>query len=657
MKFYLIPIFCLSSHFLLGQSFEKVDNAVTSHAGSSRAATFADIDNDGWLDIFITNGVKGGEDNELYMNDGTGGFTKNESEIIVNDQSQSDGATWGDTDNDGDLDLYVVTWYGAKNYYYTNNESQFSIDNSINNSGFSETASWADFDKDGYLDLYITNSSNGSGSTNQFYINQGDGSFLTATGSSIIESSFNSRSVNWIDFDNDNDLDLFVSNEGSQNQLYINADGEFTSQSNSITTNANKSTGSSWADYDNDGDLDLYVANFAQPNELYQNNGDGTFTALSASLVINGSHYSFGTAWGDIDNDGDLDLFVANGFKGGTKISNNLYFNNGDGSFTEDADHLVVEETGWSFGAAFGDYDNDGFLDLLVANTFNESQTNGLYHNLGNDNNWVIIDLKGTASNQSAIGAKVKVTATINGEVTVQMREVSSQSCYNGQNSLRAHFGLGDASSIDLVEVIWPLGQSESFDDVDINQITSITETIPTDFVRTNFKILDRAIFIGDKIEIEDLSVYATSNEVEYAWDFDNDGVVDADEVNPDYAYETAGTYSIKLTITDGSEVYEKTREDYVMVTDPNILNISDINQSLKVYPNPVIDRLNLSTTLEISTIEIIDMTGKRHTYIENVGSDLSYLDMKAFGLRAGAYQLILTDHTERQIIKFLIKN
>lgn len=656
MKYNLMLILSLVSRVLLAQSFEKVENAVTTPSGSSRAATFVDIDGDGWLDIFVTNGKKGGDNNELYMNDGAGGFERDETSIITRDQSQSDGATWGDTDNDGDLDLYVVTWYGAKNYYYTSNGSAYAINNSINTSGYSETASWVDYDKDGYLDLYVTNSSNGTGSPNQFFHNLGDGNFAVEQSLSITKSSKNSRSVNWIDYDNDNDLDLFVSNEGAQNELYLNDDGEYVLQSNLVTTYAKNSTGSSWADYDNDGDLDLYVANYAQTNELYQNNGDGTFMAVSSSPVVTGSNYSFGTAWGDIDNDGDLDLFVANGFKSGTLVANNLYFNNGDGTFTEDTDHLIVEETGWSFGAAFGDYDNDGFLDLLVANTYNESQKNSLYHNLGNDNNWIILDLEGAASNRSAIGAKVKVTATINGESITQLREISSQSCYNGQNSMRAHFGLGDANSIDEVEIVWPLGNVETFNDIEINQIKNVTEAIPSDFVRANFTLGDQKVGIGENIDLIDLSVYAEESEVSYEWDFDNDGEIDSFSAIPEFSYQEAGTYSIRLVIKLGEQIFEKIRTDYINVIDPSILSVSPEMDAVMIYPNPVVDRLNFDTDFDIKTLKIIDIHGKAYVELTNQKTRSTSMDVSSLNLKPGVYHLILNGVNETQSVKFLIK-
>lgn len=597
------------------QFFEyNTETAVTESAGGSRAATFADVDNDGWLDIFITNGPSGGENNELFLNDGKGGFLQNTSSIITLDNSPSDGATWGDIDNDGDLDLYVATWYGAPNrLYFQNNDGSFTESKVIDSRGFSETASWADFNKNGYLDLYITNSSNGQGSNNEFYMNQADGLFHKEKNFEITKLAENSRSVNWIDYDNDDDLDLFVSNEDEPNELYRNDDGNLTPIIDiNVTSTKKTSMGSSWADYDNDGDLDLYVANFRDQNELYKNNGDGTFEQITTGDIVNDLNYSFGTAWGDIDNDGDLDLYVANGFSNSER-GNDLYINNGDGSFSKNENSITVENDGWSFGAAFGDYDNDGFLDLLVANTLNEKEANHLFHNKGNENNWLILDLEGTASNKSAIGAKVKITAEIGGKQVTQLREVSSQSCYNGQNSLRTHFGLGDASNVQNIEVIWPLGNVETFNDVEVNQILEVKETIPNGFLRANFKIENKEFKVNEEINIEDLSVYDEAETITYSWDIDNDGVIDSDEKAPTIKYESGGIYSLKLTLTNGeNQTSEIIREDYITIKE-EVVTAIELNEqsSIIVYPNPVMNEVSIKLTRHAKQISIMDSYGR----------------------------------------------
>ncbi|MEO9803032.1 MAG: FG-GAP-like repeat-containing protein [Reichenbachiella sp.] len=658
MKLYLLVSLIFITTCLSAQSFEKIDNAVTQAVNSSRATTFIDVDKDGWLDIFITNGKETGENNVLYMNDGTGNFEENTESVIVKDNSPSDGATWGDIDNDGFEDLFVVTWYGKDNYLYKNLGETFTTNAAIEANGFSETASWADYDKDGYLDLYITNSSLGSGSSNQFYINNGDGTFSRNSGSVTTEARLNSRSVNWIDYDNDNDLDLFVSNEGAINELYINNDGTLSKlASGELVSSVSNSTGSSWADYDNDGDLDLYVANFGQANEFFENLGDGNFSKITGQNLVQRSDNSFGTAWGDIDNDGDLDLYIANGFKSGESLSNRLYINNADGTFTEDTEHTIVSDVGWSFGAAFGDYDNDGQLDLLVANTFEESQKNGLYHNLGNSNNWLIVDLEGTSSNRSAIGAKVKVTATIGDNEVVQMREISSQSCYNGQNSIRAHFGVGTATIITKIEIVWPNGNSEAFLNKEVNQILKIKETVPDGFLRADFALRDAVYLSNSTIEIIDLSVYPEGESVTYEWDFDNDGQVDSTEPSPTVSFTELGDYSIHLVVKSGSKTSEKLKADYLRVR-ATLLGASDsrVDNGLMVFPNPVVDRLTFKSDFKVNAVEIVAMDGSKVLGYSFYGGGTNDLKIEQLNLKEGIYTLVLTGHQNKEYIKFLIK-
>ena len=462
--------------FLDASIFSKVLNspAVTT-PGDSRSVNWIDIDNDNDLDLFITNGPEAGENNMLYKNNGTGGFTKVFNDPIVQDGKPSDGATWGDFDNDGDADCFVVNWYAVNNLFYKNKGDgsfeQVTTGAFVNDGGYSETASWGDYDNDGWLDLYVTNS--GGNFKNFLYRNLHDGTFQKITTGSPVTDAFVSRSVNWTDFNGDGKLDLFVSNEANQyeNLYRNNGNGSFTKLTTGpLLTAGGKTISSSWGDYDNDGDQDVFLANDEGNDGLYRYDGNETFTQITTGPVVTSGGNSFGSEWADVDNDADLDLFVTNAYGGGP-WKNFLFLNNGDGTFTKNLTEIPATEEGWSYGCAFGDWDCDGDLDLGVATCLNANQTDYLYenHSAENDNNWLEIKLIGTASNRSAIGAKVCATATIGGQQVTQFREISAQSGYCGQNQLTIHFGLADADSA-TVTVKWPSGTEELLGSLSANR-------------------------------------------------------------------------------------------------------------------------------------------------------------------------------------------
>ena len=472
-----------------GQTFTKITTGpVVSTDADSRSVNWVDINNDGLVDLFISNGKAGGQNNMLYINLGGGQFTNVTSDSIVLDYKPSDGATFADCDNDGDLDAFVVNWYNQNNLFYTNdgtgNFTAISSVPVVTSGGYSETASWGDYDNDGLLDLYVTRSG-GTVSTNKnlLYHNDGGNAFTKILSGTPVTDATISRCVNWTDMDDDGDLDLFVTNEGNFNNdenIYRNdGSGLFTKiTTGELVTNGAFTMSSSWGDYDNDGDLDVFLSNDRASNALFRNEGNLNFTKISSDTVSNTNAHSFSSAWSDIDNDGDLDLFVTNSYYTITKQLNFLYINNGDGSFSRINNTVPATDSSWSYGCAFADYDNDGFEDLAVAtvNFNNIDEPDFLYHNDGNNNQWITIKLIGTITNKSAIGTKIRINAIINGMHVWQMREISAQTSYCGQNDLRAHFGLGNATIIDSMIVEWFSGSKEIFSNININQFITVTE-------------------------------------------------------------------------------------------------------------------------------------------------------------------------------------
>lgn len=470
------------------QYFTKVTTGqLVNDGGASRAVTLIDYNNDGLLDIYVTNGPQPGAVNFLYKNNGNGSFTKITDLTIVNDVSRDDGASWADIDNDGFLDVCYVNWGNNADRLYRNNTmGNFTFLNTSpvsTNFGFSEAVSFGDYDSDGLVDIFVTNSF-GAGHKNFLYKNLGNLNYVKIDTGIAVNETADSRGVNWIDIDNDRDLDIYVTNEvGQNNFLYINnGSGYFTKNTSSvITTDASNSWSGSWGDYDNDGDMDVFVANHGnRPNALYRNDGNLLFTKVNSTVINNDSGYHASSSWVDIDNDGDIDMFVTQAYgPPGVRLKNKLYKNllmeTASPNFEKITNDASVSDSGYSYGLAFGDMNSDGFPDLFVANTFNENQTNYFYLNNGNSNKYIQIRTSGVTSNRAGIGTKVKIKANINGNPVWQTKIVEGQSGYCSQN-LWLNFGLGNATVIDSMIVEWQSGSVNKFANIQLNRFISVIE-------------------------------------------------------------------------------------------------------------------------------------------------------------------------------------
>ncbi|MCC9169014.1 FG-GAP-like repeat-containing protein [Pontibacter harenae] len=441
--------------------FRVKEGQIASEQSYGDGIFWGDYNNDGHQDLFTAG------DNVLYSNQNS---LLNKSNITF----RTNGAgAWADYDNDGDLDFFAI------GQSYGNSTS--TLYENMGNGAFSETyiagvtgtigsCSWLDYDRDGYLDLFLTFPYMREGI---LYRNNGDKSFSVET--KLKEAGGNVTSV---DYDNDGDEDLFFTSS-VKNVLYENrGGGNFVlNQKSILTTTYSGGNGSSWADFDNDGDLDVFLANGIyepEANMLFINHGNGFFLPSSDPVFEQDEGQSHGSAWADYDNDGFLDLFVAN-----VQGRNMLYHNNGNGTFTKITQGEIVNETDEyayngpsSFGCAWADYNNDGFLDLAVAKR--SGTRNSFYKNSGNSNHWINLLLIGTVSNRSAIGTKVQVKS--NGRW--QYHHVFSQTGYNGQNSLNVEFGLGTANSIDSLVIMWPSGSKQVRTSVSVDKFLSIEEPV-----------------------------------------------------------------------------------------------------------------------------------------------------------------------------------
>jgi hypothetical protein len=467
-------------------TFTKVTNGpIATDVGQFATGTWADFGNHGLLDLFVAN--YDNRTNVLYTNNGDGSFTKVTVGDPVEDSAYHVCPAVADFDNDGYPDLLVSAGVGAPSaepnkLYHNNGNGTFTLASASgigSVTGFFNTSSAVDYDNDGFVDFFVP----GINASGVLFHNNGDGTF--GRPASAINAPQRNESDAWADYDNDGYMDLIITYAATVggdavNYLYHNNhDGTFMRiLTGPVATDhwASGAWGTTWGDYDNDGLLDLFIAGQNSGNRLYHNTGNGAFTNVTSGpmLTPGPGDGTMCSAWGDYDNDGYLDLFA-----GTIHGQSQLFHNNGDGTFKKitSGDPVNDSNSGISCNAcSWVDYDNDGFLDLFVARMADAGLApNLLFHNNGNSNAWLKVKLVGTVSNRSAIGAHVRIHATIGGKTFWQLREINSG---GGRwiSPLVAHFGLGDATNVDTVRIEWPSGTIQQFTNVAPRQFLSITE-------------------------------------------------------------------------------------------------------------------------------------------------------------------------------------
>lgn len=471
----------LPANLAIDPTFTKITTGDVVSAGPSSQAVWGDLDNDGYLDLVIlmTNSTT-----IVCRNNRDGTFSKLAVTGLppLGAPGQGPTAALGDFDNDGYLDLVIGRYVGsasANAAALLRNNGDGTFTNVTNVSSFIHGlasfpcgAGWVDYNNDGWLDLFVGDTLGNQGSV--LFQNDGNGAFSQAPNAGLTSAGFGVNGAAWADYDNDGYPDLFFTADPGGNLLYHNnGHGTFTRVTGSPSSVPTAdSWPCAWGDYDNDGFPDLFVANGAEltarKNFLYHNEGNGTFTQVTQGAPVMAAAVWSGCSWGDYDNDGFLDLFVSN-YAG----TNALYHNNGDGTFTAVSLGSLTSDLGTFCACGWADYDNDGFLDLFVAN---KSGQNLLYRNNGNSNGWVKVRCVGSASNRSGIGAKVRVRAFYRGASRWQLREIFGGDGVGSSQPLLAHFGLGDATNIDTVRIEWPSGIVQELHNVAVKQFLTVTE-------------------------------------------------------------------------------------------------------------------------------------------------------------------------------------
>ncbi len=498
---------------------------------TSGGVGFIDCDNDGRLDIVTVNGTsvdryrQGGDPMvTLYRQTGELKFTDVTLAAGLTRKGYSMGVAVADFDNDGWQDLYV-TGYGGNVLYRNLGNCKFedvTEKAGVRLGGYSTGAAWGDYDRDGYVDLFVPRylqvdidkltkydsklcdfrgvtmecARRGHTGESDFLLrNRGDGTFEDVSKKAGVSDPGHYLGMQgiWADYDNDGWPDLYVTNDGGPNYLYHNKhDGTFeevalqAGAALSLEGQERAGMGVDFGDFDRDGRLDIFVTNFSEePDALFWNQGEKGFTDIAASAGVARPSFQpvgWGAAFFDMDNDGWLDLIVANGHvypqmdlvEGGAPFREPLllFRNKHDRTF-EDVTTLAGLDRlppASRRGLAVGDVNNDGKLDIVLLN-IGEPPTL-LINRTQSSHHAVLFHLVGTKSNKAAIGARAVIAS---GE-SVQMGEVRSGSSYLSQNDLRLHFGLGDATSISSVQIVWPSGKAETYKDLASDFIYTILE-------------------------------------------------------------------------------------------------------------------------------------------------------------------------------------
>jgi hypothetical protein len=499
---------------------------------------FYDYDNDGWLDIFLVNGSRlegfpaGSEpSSHLFRNNRDGTFTDVTAKAGLAHSGWGQGVCVGDYDNDGWDDLFV-TYFGKNVLYHNNGDGTFtdaSQKAGVAGKGtrWNTGCAFVDYDRDGRLDLFVANyidldlatapvPESGpclyksvmvacgppglQGGKNILYHNNGDGTFTDVSDAAGILRANGTYGLGVLtaDFDNDGWPDIYVANDSTASALYQNKkNGKFEDiaieAGCALSPDGKPQAGMGVAagDYDLDGNLDIVKTNFAGDTpSLYHSLGGSNFEDATFAAGL-GAHTQF-LGWGcgflDFDNDGWPDILICNGHvypeveqlktEAGYAQRKLLYHNLRNGHFADVSLQAGpgISDPNASRGAAFGDFDNDGDIDVVVNTVNGYPQLLRCDSSLGN--NWIKIRTLGTKSNRSGIGARLKCITSMPGELKPhqQIDEVRSGGGYLSQSDLRIHFGLGKAAKVDLLEIRWPSGQVDTLKDIKVNQLIFVKE-------------------------------------------------------------------------------------------------------------------------------------------------------------------------------------
>jgi hypothetical protein len=492
---------------------DDLTNIIESSGGG---AAFLDYDQDGYVDLYICSGTwlegfSSGEKpavlpgNHLYRNRGDGTFEDVTRKADAGGPWYTMGVTAGDFNNDGYPDIYLCN-YGPNVLLENKGNGTFTdVTKKSNTAGSKECsigAVWLDYDNDGLLDIYVGNYLDFDPAYKYYYApdgfpgplaydsqkdvlyhNKGNGVFEDVTESmGIVDEDGRAMGVGAADYDEDGFVDIYVANDHTLNYLFHNDGGKKFTDRGTMTGTAFSQAGEAtvsmsvdFADFNNDGLLDIFKSDDTYCS-LYENEGNGTYSDKSYPSGIATACAQFvgwSSSFVDYDNDGDADIYKTNGALKHLYGQEDQLLENVDGEKFVDVslrrgEYFSKEYVGR--GACIGDYDNDGDMDVLVVNLNDHCRF--LRNNKGNQNNWLMLDLEGTASNRDGVGARIEITS--GGKKQIAQKKTTTG--YLSQNDPRIHFGLGKNETVEKIEIKWPSGKVQLLENIKANKIVEVKE-------------------------------------------------------------------------------------------------------------------------------------------------------------------------------------
>ena len=560
VKFYQLTLYLLSINLSVAQiAFDNEAETlgveiICGNTLFGNGVSFFDYDNDGWDDLTV---ATADDDPVRFYKNINGNFVE-QTLNIANNNWRNKQVNWVDIDNDGDNDLFVTSDTSINRLY--ENLGNMILQDITSTSGLLNEvlvtygASWGDYNNDGFLDVFLSNRD--TTIPNILYKNNGNNTFsLVNSESGLITTGTLSFCSAFIDYNKDGFQDIYVANDKVEypNIMYKNnGDGTFTEvgfeTGTDITIDAMSVT---IGDYNSDSWLDIYVTNDVVGNVLLKNNGNGTFSdeTLSSNTAMNS--VAWGSVFLDAENDGDLDIYVSAEHDGTVSgyLSSALFTNNNDEYILEN--EAIPDDYAISYSNAIGDIDNDGYPEILV-NNINHDNIFLWKNNSNNTNNWLKVKLEGTISNRNGVGSMIEIS--VNGEK--QYRYTLIGEGYLSQNSASEIFGIGDATVIDYVKVNWLSGTEDIFYNVSPNQNLKIVEGSSLSIEESNtseiklFPIPTTEILnIESSLPIEEVMVYNLLGEVNIS------AYMNKNEISLDVTSLEPGIYFLRLSLTSSQEI------------------------------------------------------------------------------------------------------